>query len=118
MKALTGANTRNLPLRVLLFQLNPLLRGWTAYFRHAASKRTFAYLGHYSWWRVARWLWKKHKYPSWKQLRRRYLRSWEIGEDGVMLFRSHQVTVERYRYRGSRIPSRWPSPAVVPMSAG
>jgi RNA-directed DNA polymerase len=118
VKALTRANTRNLPLRLLLFQLNPLLRGWTAYFRHAASKRTFAYLGHYSWWRVARWLWKKHKHPSWKRMRRRYLRNWEIGEDGVTLFRPHRVTVERYRYRGSRIPSRWPSPAVVPMSAG
>lgn len=118
VKALTRANTRNLPLRVLLFRLNALLRGWTAYFRHAASKRTFAYLGYYSWWRVARWLWKKHKHLSWKRLCRRYLRNWEIGEDGVMLFRPHRVTVERYRYRGSRIPPRWPSPAVVPVSAG
>src|SRR5688572_17049732 len=29
VKALTRAATRNLPLRQLLFQLNPLIRGWT-----------------------------------------------------------------------------------------
>ena len=37
-------STRPAPLRKLLAQLNPILRGWTAYFRFAASKRTFAYL--------------------------------------------------------------------------
>jgi len=116
VKALTRARTRNLSLRELLFQLNPLLRGWTAYFRHSASKRTFAYLDHFSWWRVARWLWKKHKRPSWKRLRRRYLRSWEIGEDGVLLFRPHRVPVRRYRYRGSRIPCPWES--LLPLTVG
>lgn len=57
--------------------------------------------------RVARWLWKKHKRPSWKRMKRRELRNWEIGEDGVQLFRPSRVTVGRYRYRGSRIPSQW-----------
>ena len=107
MKALTRHHTRSLALRQLLFQLNPILRGWTGYFRFAASKRTFAYLDHYSWWRVARWLWKKHKQSSWKRLRRRELRNWEIGEGGVMLFRPSRVPVERYRYRGTRIPTPW-----------
>jgi len=31
----------------LLSVLNPVLRGWAAYFRYAAAKRTFAYLGYY-----------------------------------------------------------------------
>lgn len=35
-------------------------------------------MDNYSCWRVARWLWKKHKQPSWKRLRRRELRNWEI----------------------------------------
>jgi hypothetical protein len=92
----------------LLAHLNPILRGWTSYFRFAASKRTFAYLDHYSWWRVARWLWKKHKQPSWKRLRRRELKDWEIrSQRGYALFRPSRVPVERYRYRGTRIPSPW-----------
>jgi Group II intron, maturase-specific domain len=44
VKALTRRSTTSLPLRGLLAQLNPILRGWTNYFRYAPSKRTFAYL--------------------------------------------------------------------------
>lgn len=107
VKALTRRSTTSLSLVRLLYQLNPILRGWTSYFRFAASKRTFAYLDHYTWWRVARWLRKKHQQLSWKRMKRRELRNWEIGENGVHLFRPSRVKVERYRYRGARIPSLW-----------
>lgn len=60
VKALTGRSTTNLELSVLLKALNPILRGWAGYFRYAAAKRTFCYLGNYAWWRVMRWLRKKH----------------------------------------------------------
>jgi RNA-directed DNA polymerase len=118
VKALTRHRTAPIPLWKLLFRINSILRGWTAYFRFAASKRTFAYLDYYTWWRVARWLRKRRKQPSWTKLRRRELKNWEIGERGVMLFRPSRVPVERYLYRGARIPSPWdpnallrPSPA-------
>jgi RNA-directed DNA polymerase len=111
VKALTRHITASLSLPQLLYQLNPILRGWTSYFRHAASKRTFAYLDYFTWWRVVRWLRKKHKRPSWKRLRRRQLQNWEVSENGVELFRPSRVRVERYRYRGSRIPSRWEQPS-------
>jgi RNA-directed DNA polymerase len=53
VKALTGRSTTNLELPDLIAALNPvLLRGWANYFRHAAAKRTFDYLGYYAWWRV------------------------------------------------------------------
>jgi RNA-directed DNA polymerase len=119
VKALTRHRTAPLPLRTLLTQLNPILRGWTAYFRFAASKRTFAYLDYYSWWRVARWLRKRRKQPSWTRLRRRELKNWEIGEGGKLLFRPSRVPVERYRYRGARIPSPWDAdaPLVLPTDA-
>ena len=60
VKALTGRSTTNLELSELIAALNPVLRGWAAYYRHAAAKRTFCYLGYYTWWRVGRWLRKKH----------------------------------------------------------
>jgi RNA-directed DNA polymerase len=113
VKTLTRHRTAPLPLRKLLVQLNPILRGWTSYFRFAASKRTFAYLDHYSWWRVARWLRKRHKQPTWKRLRRRELKNWEIGEGGQLLFRPSRVPVERYRYRGTHIPSPWDTEATT-----
>lgn len=72
VKALTTGST-NQSLTVLLHRLNPVLRGWTTYFRAGTSSRTFNYLGYYTWHRVTRWLRRKHPGTTWKQLRRRYL---------------------------------------------
>ena len=57
----------------LLRRLNPVLRGWTNYFRHGVSKATFGYLRAYTWARVVNWLRRKHPHANWKWLRRRYL---------------------------------------------
>ncbi len=73
VKALTGRSTTNLALSELIAALNPVLRGWVNYYRHAAAKRTFGYLDYYAWWRVGRWLRKKHPRMTWKQINRRYL---------------------------------------------
>ena len=54
--------------------LNPMLRGWCAYFRPGVSSATFAYLGAYTWARVIGWLRCKHRRITVKELRRRYCR--------------------------------------------
>jgi RNA-directed DNA polymerase len=111
VKSLTTCWTRNLSLRVLLIRLNPVLRGWSTYFRYDASKRTLAYVDHFAWWRVFRWLRKKHPQRSVKYLRRRYTGGrWQIQEEDVELFRPSRVRVERYRYRGRRILVPWMEP--------
>ena len=51
VKAITKQGT-NHALGDLLRQLNPVLRGWTAYFCHAVAKATFGHLRHYTWNRV------------------------------------------------------------------
>ena len=48
VKTLCRQNT-NLPLEVLLLRLNPMLRGWCAYFRPGVSSAAFAYLSAYTW---------------------------------------------------------------------
>jgi RNA-directed DNA polymerase len=83
-------------LAVLLRELNPVLQGWCTYFRYGVSKATFGYLDQYTWHRVVRWLRK-----------RRYLPGWRPTEDGVTLFRPQTVTVSRYRYRASNVPTPW-----------
>jgi len=108
IKKLTCRSTTNLSLAALLHQLNPVLRGWTNYFRYAASKRTFNYLGHFTWWRVYRWLRKKHRRRSWRYLKKRYcLGGWLFQESGVQLFQASSVKVRRYRSRGYRIRTPW-----------
>jgi hypothetical protein len=43
----------------VLHQLNPVLRGWTAYFRHGVSSATFQYLSAFIWRQVFGWLRRK-----------------------------------------------------------
>jgi RNA-directed DNA polymerase len=94
-------------LGILLHRLNPVLRGWTAYFRHGVSKATFSYLRAFVWRRVVSWLRHKSRRANWKQLRRRSLPGWWPTEGEVSLFDPGAVTVSRYRFRGTRIPSPW-----------
>ena len=108
VKSLTTKSTTKLSLKALLIRLNAILRGWAVYFRYDASKRTLAYVDNYAWWRVIRWLRKKHPHRTWKYIRRRYCGGrWDIQEDGLDLFRPSKVKVERYRYRGQRIVLPW-----------
>ena len=107
VRALTRAGS-NQPLAALLGHLNRVLRGWTNYFRHGVSKRTFDYLGQFTWNRVLRWLRRKHPRASWGWLRRRYLPRWWPTHGMTALFRPASVTVTRYRYRGAQIPTPWP----------
>ena len=108
VRSLTNRSTTYLSLKKVLHALNPVLRGWSTYFRYDASKRTLAYVDHFAWWRVFRWLRKKHPKRTWKYLRQRYCRGrWALNEGGLDLFRPSTVKVERYRYRGSRILLPW-----------
>jgi RNA-directed DNA polymerase len=110
-KSLTTRSTTHLSLKALLLHLNAVLRGWAMYFRYDASKRTLAYVDYFAWWRVFRWLRKKHPKRTWRYLKVRYCDGrWRINEGGVELFRPSRVKVERYRHRGTRILLPWMEP--------
>ncbi len=118
VKAVTGkVKTRcrqnlNLPLETLLRQLNPVLRGWTAYFRPGVSSIAFGYLRAFTWRQVVRWLRRKHRGITWKELRRRFcVNRWWPADGDVIMFNPGAVRTTRYRYRGTKIPSPWPSAA-------
>ncbi|WP_223838652.1 group II intron maturase-specific domain-containing protein [Saccharopolyspora pogona] len=108
VKTICRKNT-NQPLAVLLHQLNRMLRGWTAYFKYGCSNATFSYLRSYLWKEVVRWQERKHRRTPWKALRRRY-GIWPADGD-VGLFDPARVSAKRYYYRGTRIPTPWPSAA-------
>jgi RNA-directed DNA polymerase len=97
----------------LLRRLNPVLRGWCNYFRHGVSARTFGYVDHFAFWRIIGWLRKRHLRLNMHTLVRRFLPGWKIRAGNVELFRPKTVAIERYRYRGTRIPTPWTSPATT-----
>jgi RNA-directed DNA polymerase len=111
VRRLTRQGT-NLPLAVLLYRLNPVLRGWATYFRPGVSSATFRYLSSFGWRRVLGWLWRKHGKPPAMVLRRRYCGGgWWPRTEGVTLFNPAKVRTTRYRFRGAAIPSPWASVA-------
>jgi RNA-directed DNA polymerase len=57
MRALRGANAA-----AVLATLNPIIRGWAAYYRTAASSRTFHTLGDYQW--KLTYKWAKYRHPN------------------------------------------------------
>ena len=107
VRALSRQGT-NLSLPALLATINPVLRGWTTYFKPGVSSTTFQYLRGFAWRRVLGWLRRKHRRTTWSELRRRYCPDgWWPAENGVTLFNPGAVRTTRYRYRGAAIPSPW-----------
>ena len=117
IKKATGRGTTSLRLADVLRVVNPILRGWAAYFRYGVSKRTFSYLGYYAWWRMIRWIRRKHPGIGWKQMRRRYYGTDRIREDDLKLYNPATMRVERYRYRGAQISTPYNIDEVDPKGA-
>jgi RNA-directed DNA polymerase len=74
------------------------------------SSTPFQYLSSYTWGLVIRWLRRKHRRITWKELRRRFCGGrWWPGSEERELFNPAKVRTTRYRYRVSVIPSPWPT---------
>ncbi|MFD8080018.1 group II intron maturase-specific domain-containing protein [Streptomyces sp. NPDC059718] len=97
---------RTQSLAQLLQSLNRNLLGWATYFRHGAAKRTFDAVDHHAWNRIAIWLRRKHRIPS-SQLRNHCDRGWRFASNDTALLGASSAMIERYRYRGARIPTPW-----------
>jgi RNA-directed DNA polymerase len=102
-------------LTTLLLRVNSLLRGWCHYFKHGSSSGTFGYLNHYTWWRVARWIRKRHARLSWRELRRKvFTDGYRIVADGIELFNPATVATVHDHWRGYLIPTPWSQPTSSP----
>jgi RNA-directed DNA polymerase len=112
LRALTH-RTSLADLGATLIRLNQILRGWSAYFRHAVATHTFKHLRQFLWWRIVRWLKTRHRW-RWTAVRRHltdHTGRWKpISADGTVLFDLEKVSITRYRYRGAAIPNPWTEP--------
>ena len=107
----TYRSTRHQDLDELLLGLNQLLAGWANYFRYGVSKAVFSAVDYHTWGRLMRWI--RAKYAGkhrlgMKELRRRFCdKGWRFAHNGVIFTGASNVTVKRYSYRGSSIPTPW-----------
>jgi RNA-directed DNA polymerase len=104
IKDLFRARTIRSTLGDRLRRLNPMLRGWANFYRHAwGAKRVFSSLDSYVWWTILRWLRKKHDRAAMDHLARRYGWSKPGGrairwrDDGVAPFAMARVRVQRFK---------------------
>ncbi|WP_435279973.1 group II intron reverse transcriptase/maturase [Streptomyces sp. 1222.5] len=67
VKSLHGASIGS-----MLHRLVPIVRGWTAYYRGAASSTTFSSLDHYMWRLTFRWARRRHPKKSTQWVKARY----------------------------------------------
>jgi len=112
-------STLALGQKALIRKLNPILRGWANFYRHAAAKATFDKLDHYVHWRIWRWTkrrhsnksaqWRKDKYYSaagdgWK-FSVRYLRKSDGKLKVMQLYRLGTTPILRYiKVKGAANP--------------
>jgi RNA-directed DNA polymerase len=102
-------------LKSLLIRVNSVARGWCHYFKFGSSSGTFGYLNHVLWWRVARWIRKRHGRLSWTRLRRKvFVDGYRIVADGIELFNPASVATIHQRWRGYNIPTPWSLPTASP----
>ena len=114
----TYRSTLHQELDELLRSLGQTLRGWASFFRYGVSKAIFSAVDYHAWGRLMRWI--RAKYAGrhrlgMKELRRRFCdQGWRFAWNGVVFTGAASVTVKRYRYRGSAIPTPWaPDPAAA-----
>jgi group II intron reverse transcriptase/maturase len=106
-----SGDTRNVSLKKRLDLLNPMLRGWSAYYRHAwGAKRIFAALDSHVWWTIRRWLRAKHEKVNMRRLHARYGwrkpggRTWRWRDGDTVPFEMVFQRVERYRHAWMKTP--------------
>lgn len=91
---------------VLIYQLNPVLRGWSAYHRHVVSAETFKYVDYRVWKLLWRWCCRRHKNRRKRWVKKRYFRrkdgyEWNfrctdpLGREAV-LHRLSSVNIKRH----------------------
>jgi RNA-directed DNA polymerase len=104
IKDLFRPHTLGTSLAERLRVLNPRLRGWCNFYRHAwGAKRVFSAIDYYVWWTIFRWLRKKHRRVSMKRLAVQYgwgypgKRSLKWRDGDVVPFECAHVTVERFK---------------------
>ena len=112
VKVLFRRSTLQSTLEDRLRLLNPILRGWCNYYRHAAgASRVFRTIDHYVWWTIFRWLRRKHHRPAIKVLVKRYSRP-EPGRSGmrwmggsIRPFDLSRTKIEHYKLRWLKPPA-------------
>jgi RNA-directed DNA polymerase len=94
----------------VIHHLNPIIRGWTNYYRHCNAAKTFKYLSFRYWHLLWRWAKRRHPNKGLKWIRRKYFtslkgRNWVFAENDRFLLDPATVKVrEFFKVKGYASP--------------
>lgn len=105
----------NLKAETLIRRLNPILRGWSNYYKHAVSKEVFSFASHRIWKML--WMWCLRRHPNkgkhWVKLKYFGAHGWrfssKVNLEGqstkLCLFEIGEVRIQRHvKVRGDASP--------------
>jgi RNA-directed DNA polymerase len=98
IKAHLDAN-KQAPASRVITDLGPVIRGWSNYYRHAASKKTFGKASHRTWEMLWNWAKRRHPNKPSKWVKNRYFANdgyWTFTEGSAKLCRHNATPITRY----------------------
>lgn len=101
---------RQAPQAALIDHLNPVIRGWTAYYSTVAAKRHFARLNMVTYLKLRRWAKRRHPKKPWRWVVRKYWRletgKWTFApKGGPRLYPHDRTPIRRHtKVDGARSP--------------
>ena len=104
VRSLRGANAI-----MVIRRLNPIIRGWAAYYRSVVSKEVFSAVDHYLWERLYRWALRAHPNKSKRWVVARYFGTFNPSRQDRWVFgdRDSGAYLRRVRLDEDRPPHGW-----------
>lgn len=81
---------RQAPAGQVIRDLNPVIRGWSNYYRHVSASRTFAKVRHRQW--QVLWRWAKRRHPK---KPRRWVKARYFRDDGYWTFQAGEAELAK-----------------------
>ena len=99
------------PQGALIARLNPVIRGWSNYYRTVCSKQTYSKIYHLVTKRLLQWAYRRHSNKPKHWIVRKYWKTvggdnWVFGEkEGITLIKHPQTAIKRHtKVRGESSP--------------
>ncbi len=98
VRSLRGANAE-----AMVRRLNPIIRGWAAYYRSVVSKEVFSAVDHYLWGRLYRWALRAHLNKSRHWVVDRYFGMFNPSRNDCWVFGDRESGIYLRRFAWTKI---------------
>ena len=98
VSSLQGANAL-----AIITRLNPIIRGWSAYYRHVVSKKTFASLDAYMWQLLWKWARRSHRVKSHMWIGKHYWGRFHRGRNDKWVFGDRKTGAYLIKFQWTEI---------------